>query len=328
VPDDLTQVAREDAPVPLDGRRPVPGQYQRAELSVPELHERRHLRLRFQRAVFCRVEPLGVPVLPLAANSVNTANPPASFSDQLGASPNDLYVRRMFWRSHLPETCAEVTASTLTNLQTRCTNAASLGGDPEACTAYVEAAELFVPGCGVPGISGTQFVGSIETSKCGSVGASQSGLPAAWSDPSLRWIDTQISGFVCKSPQLTAVEYCTGTTGAVGEFGTFNGGSPTADPRDTIVASILSQTFIPSACQSSGSSTNLLSTATRRVALVHTEGDPLRPTPELLVNAFDATTTETDGTQQNGICPISTTVASKAWEPSQLNPSLPTEWDV
>jgi hypothetical protein len=233
--------------------------------------------------------------------------------------PNDYVVRRMFWRSHLRETCAEVDAGTLYGLRTRCMQSAAHGGDPEACTACVEAAEPQIPTCGEVTFdpSADQWVTRLGYSKCEALtGSTNASLPPEWSDtsfattqnPIARWQMIAQTTPVCVPPDLEAVEFCTGTQGStdalalVGDTQVYSGGPLLADPADVVVlnatnsTSVSSQCPPPPVCDGNPSTPLMLATTSYNVALVHTEGvGGPGPTPLTIVTAFQVTRQESDG---------------------------------
>lgn len=237
--------------------------------------------------------------------------------------PGDYVVRRMFWRSHLREMCAEVDADTLASLRSRCINSAGVGGDPEACTACVESAEPQIPSCQPVTVVGTAFVGQLGPSKCAALtGTTQPDLPDEWSATDFaqnpqctsctgpansRWQMVAQLDPSCVPPQLAAIQYCTGTEGSFdplalpGETQTFDGGPLLGDPADVAVLSAVQNTPTNSACLSAIPDPNepsppspfVLNETTYQVGLVHTEGSTV--TPETIVTAYQLHRREADG---------------------------------
>ncbi len=236
--------------------------------------------------------------------------------------PGDYVVRRMFWRSHLREMCAEVDPTTLTTLRNRCINAGGAGGDPEACTACVESAEPQIPTCQPVTIAGFDFVGHLGQSKCSALtGTTQPGLPLEWSmtdfaendacpsctgPANSRWQLVGGIGPNCIPPQLAAIEFCTGTEGTYnpvalpGQTATFNGGPLLGDPNDVVVLNTIQNSQANSACLSQVPDPNLpppspflLNDTMYQVGLVHTEGSAV--TPETIVTAYQLHRQEADG---------------------------------
>jgi hypothetical protein len=310
------------------------------------------------------VDPLGSPLsmmgvppnYPLNPNSDPSA-PPTYYSDvdsPRGAEadfPNDYLTRRMFWRSHLPETCSETPISTLSALRNRCDASAANGGDPDACTACVEAVESHVPTCGAPTTAGGQKM--FGPSKCMAVNAESGGMPASWSDPTSRWGTLPDYG-TCLSPNLVAIEFCTGTVGAVNinsspgvpadQQGPTNaqdpGGAPLVGDRDYMLELAGLDEQVQSQCLASLPDPNAPApnfatvhvSKSYRIALVHSEGDPNSPTPDVLVNAFDTTTKESEQSlgMMNGLaeCELLTTSTAETDIAQQSLGTLPLESDV
>jgi hypothetical protein len=172
--------------------------------------------------------PLGpIGFLGVAPNAPAPSPIPATFSDTFApvrsAPAQDdgtvaTYAARVFWRSHLAESCQDADAVPV--LRDRCVNAAAGGGDPDACTACVSLAELWVKPCGFDAVLGQ--------SKCEMVGqtAHSTKLPAFWFDkaactcqPALGTLDPHSDPNCGWSTYRLATEYCTGTTAYSGGLG-------------------------------------------------------------------------------------------------------------
>jgi hypothetical protein len=134
--------------------------------------------------------------------------PPVYFSDRAQprendgpgvAHPEDHYVARMFWKSHLDEqACADFGA--VEALAVRCKTAAGSGGDPEACTRCAELAEAWIPPVNNLGISGP--------SKCERLGHVPAG-PSLWHSWAQREGNEDVR--LTMEPFHAALSYCTGT---------------------------------------------------------------------------------------------------------------------
>lgn len=211
---------------------------------------------------------------------------------------SDYYVQHLFWRSHLKETCSEVLTTdqnhpvnAITSLKNRCIDAAPLGGDPEACTACVEALEPLVPTCG----TGYRTLGQ---SKCQAlVGTPISSLDSSLTDPVSRWMNGN-----CIKASVAAMDYCTGTvpTNVLNPlhpgFPFHNPGLVYADPSDAIfMTQEGNPTYEQSACTADLNGPSLplsarvqLPTSKFRIALMRTEGATTGVTPEWMMTAYDA----------------------------------------
>jgi hypothetical protein len=266
-------------------------------------------------------------------------SPPVSYADRVSPREGiaqDYFVQHMFWRSHLQETCSDVAPVDIQNLRARCVQAAPTGGDPESCTACVEAAEPRVPACGNLVLQGDHYVGTLDASKCDALGVPGTALVSNWADPSQRWASTP-SGYssqVCISPQQVAIAYCTGTEGT-DPYAPFAAqaiphatGLPTAtDGHDAYLFLETDQSSVPSACASGADAKDDQVTTWRgRIALSREEGDRLLPNPEEIVTAFDGAFAENE-TISGGTCSVGISLQSLAVDSSAYG-VLPQQWDV
>lgn len=269
---------------------------------------------------------LGVP----SWNPPASTTPPAYYADQAtprGSNfPTDAIMGHMFWRSHMREGCTENDATTIAGLRARCMQGALNGGDPEACTACVEAAEPQIPTCAPMQVIDSIETGELGPSKCEALtgGLPNTNLPLEWFDASFaqnepcpspaanpactgnanaRWVMTGPTLVPqCIPPQLEAIEYCTGTEGSTdpSAFGQmYEGGALLADPTDHVVLNpIGSPQVTNSACDSYAAGQNQppqpyqLSDTIFQVALLHSEG--VGVTPETIITAYQLERKETD----------------------------------
>lgn len=125
----------------------------------------------------------------------------------MGAVLDDA-LSRMFWRGDLRRSCE---MSGIDVLKRRCVEGARQGGDPEACSACVAAAELHVPPC--------SFNGGVGESKCAAIGAESysSGVPGWFFDGHQRRSTGALpepfdsKDIYCDAPYVLALEWCTDT---------------------------------------------------------------------------------------------------------------------
>jgi hypothetical protein len=95
----------------------------------------------------------GHPITLLGMAAPESATPPPAIPDVRYVDPpnNTLgMARQVFWRGDLENVCRESAANggaTLWNLRSKCIAGASVGGDPDSCTACVDLAELHIPTC-------------------------------------------------------------------------------------------------------------------------------------------------------------------------------------
>jgi hypothetical protein len=137
---------------------------------------------------------------------------------QTGAA-TESFVRQMFWRSHVREMCEN--RAMVPMLRDRCKNAAAQGGDPDACTACVAAAELHIPTC-------SRIDSALGLSKCSLLkvdNASNTGmLPDLWFDWQKRTAASDEDGVNCGfPPYFVALHYCTDTGSDSTDAGELNG---------------------------------------------------------------------------------------------------------
>ena len=123
----------------------------------------------------------------------------------------DAFVPRMFWRAHIGEqVCADAElAPKLLTLRATCIAAAQYGGDPDICTACVEATEPVMPMCGW-GQTFPQDV--IGPSRCEAlIGQNPPDLPDAWRLIEDRFLDAHGYWSCLWPPYFAALEWCTDT---------------------------------------------------------------------------------------------------------------------
>ncbi|HEY2511065.1 MAG TPA: hypothetical protein VGI39_09425 [Polyangiaceae bacterium] len=249
--------------------------------------------------------PLGpLKLLGVAPNHlVNPAPglPPSTYADRSAppradesSYPQDYFVQRMFRRSHLAETCTESSAGAVAALRQRCVEAAASGGDPEACTACVEAAEPHMPVC-----NGSA---AVTPSKCAAIGAETTGYPPEWSDPT--WRLRPLGEFDeggCESASDEAVMYCTGTDLRD------NGAWGLAESRDFVFTQTLESYQSPSQCYAPATAGTpqtplYIQASTQQVAVVKYEGDPAFQAPGPLVTALKVDWTENEEVIGDNLC--------------------------
>lgn len=109
----------------------------------------------------------------------NVHSDPSQHPTTYADNTNSLIVSSMFWRSHAAELCEDVPL--VYELRDRCVQAGPGGGDPDACTACVDVAELHMPRCALNSTA-------ITSSKCQALGvySGENGLPPLWFDVSAR----------------------------------------------------------------------------------------------------------------------------------------------
>lgn len=151
-----------------------------------------------------------------------TSTPPLPYSDTPtptvaeSVSPQPYFTQRMFWRAHIADVCAD--DNLLQTLRDQCVAGASQpGGNPDACTACTEIAELHMPTAWADEI---KQAGGLGPSKCAYLGfPGGGGLPEAYLNNSER---VQIPptpvaplrddlNAVDFPPYFLAFGYCTGT---------------------------------------------------------------------------------------------------------------------
>ena len=221
-------------------------------------------------------------VSPVPPELSATAPSPVGYVDSYpasAASPTDAFVPEMFWRAHLDGVCSDVQA--VVNLQSECAAAAPLGGNPEACTACADLAELFVPTC---------LYGTLGPSRCSAIGAPGSSappqLPSFWFDGAAREFaavesDSDINACGI-DPYYLAVEYCTGAVVGVSGFG--NGGPGSGEYFSSTGPATLAGT---SPCPDPEFPE--FDVPERHVLISGEIGDNSVPTPPAIVNAVDQT---------------------------------------
>ncbi|HEY6556974.1 MAG TPA: hypothetical protein VI072_06860 [Polyangiaceae bacterium] len=151
----------------------------------------------------------------VAPNKPLPANPPVAFMDvddptNEAQFPEDFYMTRLFWRSHLKELCAAEAAGAGMHrqLRDRCIAAASQpGGDPDACTACVAVVEPQIRVC-------HGWTPDVGPSKCMALGVPPApDLPAEFLSTNVSE-RSNIEATLCGHPAyLPAFHYCTGTQG-------------------------------------------------------------------------------------------------------------------
>lgn len=128
--------------------------------------------------------------------------PPTDYADQLvkqdasDYAPSDAglpgnAMSQLFWRGNVERTCRTSllnNAQELLLLREKCTAKAAGGGNPDACTACVQIAELHVPNLS----HGQNIDIPVGDSKCSALGVTPkaqvpAGLPAWWFDNYYRW---------------------------------------------------------------------------------------------------------------------------------------------
>ena len=148
----------------------------------------------------------------------NTPNtPPLPYSDlpaptlPESAAPEQYVTQHMFWRGHVKDICAQ--SGLLQTLHDRCVAGAALpGGDPDACTACAQVAELHMPPLWYGELD-------VEPSKCAALGyPGGGGLPASLLNFQDRYLDGSFANQVVRDansinvpPYFLAVDYCTDT---------------------------------------------------------------------------------------------------------------------
>lgn len=162
---------------------------------------------------------LGVPPSSDLPNS-----PPLPYSDlptptvSEDVAPEQFVTQHMFWRSHIKDICAQT--DLLQKLRDRCVAGASEpGGDPDACTACAQVAELHMP----PLWYGDS---DLEPSKCDVLGyPGGGGLPESLLNFQDRYTDGSFANQVVRDanstgvpPYFLAVDYCTDTIPHPGDY--------------------------------------------------------------------------------------------------------------
>lgn len=166
--------------------------------------------------------PRNAPLAPPVGQNAAVGAPAMYYADTL-APPGppqperQRYVQQMFWKAHMPELCASPTfADDLMGLRQRCLDGAIAGGDPDACTACVDMAEMVMPMCGYGDGDGENDEEDIlGRNHCQNFGGIPAGLPVAWYDDEARLdelADTQGWDWKCFwPPYFQAVRWCTDT---------------------------------------------------------------------------------------------------------------------
>ena len=187
------------------------------------------------------VSPIDTPPAAPVGPDAEPPTPPMDYADRLvkqdasdyapsdAGSPSNA-MSQMFWRANVERTCRTSlmnNAQELLLLREKCMAKAAAGGNPDACTACVEIAELHVPNV----TFGQNINVPVGDSKCSALGVTAkgqvpAGLPAWWFDNYYRWNGRYADNFVwygaggLDHPGFdVALTWCTGAEWRGSEYG-------------------------------------------------------------------------------------------------------------